>query len=27
MGANRLLYFADADGNFIHLIHREKPLP
>ena len=27
MGANRLVYFADADGNFIHLIHREKPLP
>jgi len=27
MGGNRLQYFTDADGNFIHLIHREKPLP
>jgi glyoxylase I family protein len=24
---NRLVFFADADGNIIHLIHREKPLP
>ena len=24
---NRLAYFADADGNLLHLIHREKPLP
>lgn len=24
---NRLVFFADADGNFVHLIHREKPLP
>ncbi|PWU06386.1 MAG: hypothetical protein C5B51_12400 [Terriglobia bacterium] len=27
MGGNRLQYFTDADGNFIHLIHREQPLP
>ena len=24
---NRLVFFADGDGNFLHLIHREKPLP
>lgn len=24
---NRLVFFADADGNILHLIHREKPLP
>jgi catechol 2,3-dioxygenase-like lactoylglutathione lyase family enzyme len=24
---NRLVFFADADGNYVHLIHREKPLP
>ena len=24
---NRLVFFADADGNIIHLIEREKPLP
>jgi glyoxylase I family protein len=24
---NRLLFFADADGNILHLIEREKPLP
>jgi glyoxylase I family protein len=24
---NRLLFFADGDGNILHLIHREKPLP
>jgi len=24
---NRLAFFADADGNLLHLIHREKPLP
>jgi len=23
---NRLVFFADADGNVIHLIHRRKPL-
>lgn len=24
---NRLVFFADADGNFVHLIHRAQPLP
>ena len=24
---NRLVFFEDADGNFLHLIQREKPLP
>ena len=24
---NRLVFFADGDGNFVHLIHRAKPLP
>jgi glyoxylase I family protein len=24
---NRLVFFADGDGNFLHLIQREKPLP
>jgi glyoxylase I family protein len=24
---NRLVFFTDCDGNFIHLIQREKPLP
>jgi glyoxylase I family protein len=24
---NRLVFFTDADGNFVHLIEREKPLP
>lgn len=24
---NRLLFFADGDGNILHLLHREKPLP
>lgn len=24
---NRLVFFADADGNIVHLIEREKPLP
>ena len=23
---NRLVFFADGDGNFVHLVHREKPL-
>ncbi len=23
---NRLVFFADADGNFVHLVHRVKPL-
>jgi glyoxylase I family protein len=24
---NRLVFFADGDGNILHLIHRERPLP
>lgn len=24
---NRLVFFTDCDGNHIHLIHRQKPLP
>jgi glyoxylase I family protein len=24
---NRLIFFTDCDGNLIHLIHREQPLP
>jgi glyoxylase I family protein len=24
---NRLIFFNDCDGNLIHLIHRENPLP
>jgi glyoxylase I family protein len=24
---NRLQFFTDCDGNLIHLIHREQPLP
>lgn len=24
---NRLVFFADRDGNFLHLIERENPLP
>jgi glyoxylase I family protein len=24
---NRLVFFADRDGNFLHLIQRETPLP
>ena len=24
---NRLVHFADGDGNYLHLIQREKPLP
>lgn len=24
---NRLLFFADRDGNILHLIQRERPLP
>ena len=23
---NRLVFFADGDGNFLHLVQREKPL-
>ena len=24
---NRLIFFSDGDGNFVHLIHRPQPLP
>ena len=24
---NRLVFFTDCDGNLVHLIHRETPLP
>ena len=24
---NRLVFFADGDGNIVHLVKREKPLP
>jgi len=24
---NRLIFFQDGDGNFVHLIHRPQPLP
>ena len=24
---NRLVFFADLDGNYLHLIHRDTPLP
>lgn len=24
---NRIVFFADGDGNFLHLIYRTKPLP
>ena len=24
---NRLVFFTDLDGNLVHLIHRETPLP
>jgi glyoxylase I family protein len=24
---NRLVFFSDLDGNILHLIHRENPLP
>jgi glyoxylase I family protein len=27
LGANRLIFFNDGDGNLVHLIKREKPLP
>ncbi len=26
-GGNSLVFFADCDGNILHLLHREKPLP
>jgi glyoxylase I family protein len=27
LSGNRLVFFADGDGNILHLIQREKPLP
>ncbi len=27
LGANRLVFFNDGDGNLVHLIQRETPLP
>lgn len=27
VGTNRLVFFNDPDGNFLHLIQREQPLP
>jgi glyoxylase I family protein len=27
LGANRMVFFNDADGNLVHLIKRETPLP
>lgn len=27
IGGNRLIYFADGDGNYVHLIKRPQPLP
>ena len=27
LGANRLVFFNDGDGNLLHLIRRETPLP
>jgi len=27
LGTNRLVFFNDGDGNLVHLIQREKPLP
>ena len=26
-GGNTVVFFSDADGNIVHLLHREKPLP
>ena len=26
-GGNTTVFFSDADGNIVHLLHREKPLP
>ena len=26
-GGNTIAFFADCDGNILHLLHREKPLP
>jgi glyoxylase I family protein len=27
LGTNRLVFFTDCEGNLVHLIQREKPLP
>ncbi|MGP0073846.1 MAG: VOC family protein [Bryobacteraceae bacterium] len=27
IGGNRLIYFSDGDGNYVHLIKRPQPLP
>ena len=27
VGTNRLVFFTDLDGNFLHLIQRQQPLP
>ena len=27
MQGNRLIFFSDADGNYLHLIQRPQPLP
>ncbi len=27
LAGNRLVHFLDADGNLLHLIHRQTPLP
>jgi glyoxylase I family protein len=26
-GGNSVVFFSDCDGNILHLLHREKPLP
>jgi predicted enzyme related to lactoylglutathione lyase len=26
-GGNSLVFFTDCDGNILHLLHREQPLP
>ena len=26
-GGNSIVFFADPDGNILHLLHRQKPLP
>ncbi|MGD0869669.1 MAG: hypothetical protein ABSB88_08980 [Bryobacteraceae bacterium] len=26
-GGNTLIFFSDCDGNILHLLHREHPLP
>lgn len=27
VNGNSIVFFADCDGNILHLLHREKPLP